>query len=332
MHCFNLRSSALVLISALCAMLSFVAYGQYTFAVVGKTKSDSFYEQSFKGCQDFAQRQADLRCIYDGAYDYQDARTQALVVQDLVAQGVDGILVSTTDSQHLVNRALKKAQEQGIAVITFDSDLAPQHQTYRLAYVGTNNFDFGVALGEAAKQFKREHPQTLCIQSGHHTTPNLNKRIDGVRYALSGSTKRLNGESGWLEHPRCPLFTAGRRDDALKQLRTIISYPQPTIFVAVAGFAQFNPDYQQVMTEFKQQLAKKQRVIISADTETLQLQALASGLGTMNIGQNPYEMGRKGAQLLYDAVKHQHLPEQEQYYLPFHYCTPDNAQSCAKNH
>ena len=39
---------------------------KYVVAVVGKTKNDSFYQQAFKGCEQFAKQHLDFECIYDG--------------------------------------------------------------------------------------------------------------------------------------------------------------------------------------------------------------------------------------------------------------------------
>ncbi|WP_462157469.1 substrate-binding domain-containing protein [Pseudoalteromonas sp. GB56] len=313
------------------ALVSVEATAKLTLAVVGKTKNDTFYQASFSGCKAFTESHPDVECIYDGSDDYQDVRTQVLIVEELLNQDIDGLLVSTTDSEFLAGRALTLAQRKGIPVVTFDSDLLPQHAHFRLAYVGTNNFDFGVALGEAAKKFSNQENQSVCIQSGHETTPNLNERIKGVRYALSGRADiRLDGRSGWTEHPRCPLYTLGRRDEALAQLMTLISYDPRPMFIGVAGFAQFNSKYIEQLAPHKALIENQELVIVSADTEQEQLLALADGLSSINIGQDPFEMGRKGAELLYDFIKHGKKPSQEHYYLPFHYCTRDNAMSCTQ--
>ncbi|MCO7187156.1 MULTISPECIES: substrate-binding domain-containing protein [unclassified Pseudoalteromonas] len=316
-----------------------LAFGAYdaavpiNIAVVGKTKNDSFYQQSHKGCVYFARDYPNVNCLYDGADDYQDVRTQVLIVKELIKKDIDGLLISTTDSGYLVEGALRLAAEKGIPVITFDSDLLKEHQAYRLAYVGTNNFDFGKALGEEAKRFKTESKQYICLQSGHQTTPNLNQRIAGVRFALSGQSKnRMSGENGWIEHYRCPLFTMGRRADALDQLITMMKYPNSPIFLAVAGFAQFNPDYITRMAQFKTLITKQERVIISADTENTQLKALQRGLSVTNIGQKPFEMGRLGTELLYQFITQSKKPAQTHYYLDYHYCNKGNIATCTVNH
>jgi ribose transport system substrate-binding protein len=312
-------------------LFSFFSHAKYTIAVVGKTKNDSFYEQSFQGCINFAASlpKGILQCIYDGPMDYQDIRSQALVVESLLDRNIDALLVAVTDSNFLASHVLTKFKQRNIPVIAFDSDFLPEDQHHRLAYVGTNNFDFGKALGEYTKQYKRDNDiTTVCIQSGHHTTPNLNQRIQGVRFALSGKTSRLDGSSGWLEHERCPLYSLGKRDVAINQVSWIVDQQPIPITIAVAGFAQFSPEYISTFAEKKSLFEKNNIVMISADSEPIQLDALRSGLSTVNIGQRPFDMGKRGAELLYDVLANNEVPEQSHIYLDFHYCTRDNIDTC----
>ncbi len=330
--------AALLLIIFLLPLTSGMAQEQpdttqaLTIGVIGKTKHDSFYEQSFAGCEAFANSIGNVRCLYDGPELFQDIREQVIATKAMIDRGVDGIIISTTDSKYLTKNALVLAQKKGIPIITFDSDLLPEHQQYRLAYVGTNNFEFGVALGEYAKQFKGDGNTQVCIQSGHTSTPNLNERIRGVRFALSGKADngRLAGDNGWIEYLRCPFYTLGKRDMALRQLELVLKKQVP-VYIAVAGFAQFSPDYIERISSYKPQITSQSTVIISADTEQIQLNALKLGLSTVNIGQRPFEMGRLSTQMLYEYITEKKLPEQQLNYLDFHYCTQDNVQSCTSN-
>ena len=317
-------------------MADSMANEQINFGVVGKTKRDSFYEQSLHGCEHYADslkaEGVKLVCHYGGPEYFQDIREQAMSINELIDAGVDGLLVSTTDSHYLVKNALERAKQANIPVVTFDSDLLPEDQDYRLAYVGTNNFDFGVALGEAAKTFKTQASTLVCIQSGHESTPNLDERIQGVRYALSNGTSRgrLTGEHGWSEYERCPFYSLGKRDMSVSQLELSLKRSVP-MFIAVAGFAQFSPSYVERISPYKEKIASNQLVIVSADTESVQLDVLKLGLSTVNIGQRPYDMGRIGAELLYTFVTTGQRPQQEFTYLGFHTCTSLNASNCTTN-
>lgn len=301
----------------------------FHIAVIGKTKNDSFYEQSFEGCQRFAQSVEAVKCLYDGPKDFQNIRSQALIIEEYFDKGVDAFLISTTNSNYLVNRILRKIKGAGVPVVTFDSDLLLEDKAYRLAYVGTNNFHYGVALGNQAIEFKKPGDNVICIQSGHNNTPNLNERIRGVRYALAGThVERLKGENGWTEYSRCPFYTLGKRDQAVRQLEHILTEDKPPIFLAVAGFAQFSNDYIEKITPYQARLAQGEAVIISADAEEVQLNALRANLSSINIGQKPFAMGKVGAELLYHYLKFKKLPEQDIYYQNFYYCTPDNVNEC----
>ncbi|WP_417795754.1 substrate-binding domain-containing protein [Terasakiella pusilla] len=326
---FPVRLGAWMMIANFCVIGA--SFGDVKIAVIGKTKNDSFYEQAFQGCQALAKKKSDVTCLYDGPTDYQDVRSQVNVVQQMLETDVDALLISTTESKALVERALKLAQYRGIPVVTFDSDLEEEDQSYRLAYVGTNNFDFGVALGRYAQRFKTDGINNICIQSGSQRTPNLNERIKGVRFALSGnrSNKKLEGENGWREHHRCPFYTLGKRDRALSQLEFILAQPERSVFLAVAGFAQFSPDYIETIIPYQNRIEANNVVIISADAEEIQLKALELKLSTVNIGQRPFEMGRVGASLLYDYLVHNKKPDKEINFLGFYYCHEDRGVQCS---
>ena len=325
--------SSVLLFYALLFLTPSISRSEVVIAVIGKTKNDSFYEQSFNGCLKFSQKHADLKCLYDGPFDYQDIRGQNIVVKDMIKSRVDGVLISTTDSNFLAKDALMLAKKSNIPVVTFDSDLLPEHRDYRLAYVGTNNFDFGAALGKYATKFKKKRITEICIQTGHRTTPNLNKRVAGVRFALSGNRRnqKLSGVNGWKESDRCPFYTMGHRTTALGQLEFVLAQELPPVFLAVAGFAQFSQDYIKKISPYKEQIISREIIIISADTEEIQLEALGKNLSTINIGQRPFEMGRLGAELLYDYINNNNLPKQEFYFLDYHYCTSSNTDTCTIN-
>lgn len=306
----------------------------FNIAIIGKTKNDSFYQQSYQGCVTFSAKHSNINCVYDGPADFQDPRAQAIVVKTLIKKNIDAIAISVTDSDILAQRVLPLARQRNIPIMTFDSDLSPKDQDFRMAYVGTNNTDFGKAIGEQLKKMTAGRPvpqhKLICIHSGHPSTPNLNARITGIRLALSNgqTTKKLNGEYDWKEHTRCPLYSLGKRNEAVHQLIVMLNRPKNVINIAVAGFAQFSPDYINTMLPYKQQIMSKERIVISADTEQIQLDALKQGLSTMNIGQRPFEMGRQVTELLFQYLSKGIKPSKEYYYLNFHYCTTEDTRTC----
>ncbi|TMO51035.1 sugar ABC transporter substrate-binding protein, partial [Pseudoalteromonas phenolica] len=65
---------------------------------------------------------------------------QSLVINEVAVQNVDAFLVSPPDSAYLGTHALKNQKKKTIPVLTFDSELFPQHQQHSLAYNGTNKY------------------------------------------------------------------------------------------------------------------------------------------------------------------------------------------------
>ncbi|WP_240701008.1 hypothetical protein [Pseudoalteromonas phenolica] len=62
------------------------------------------------------------------------------------------------------------------------------------------------------------------------------------------------------------------------------------------------------MKAYQDKITKGQFVIISADTEQSQLQALKLGLATENLGQTPFEMGIKSTEMMYNYLMFSEKP------------------------
>ena len=108
--------------------------------------------------------------------------TQVKIIEDLVAKHVDGIAISVNEPKS-VERAIKKATEGGIKVLTFDSDSA---NSGRSMYIGTINEAAGTTMGdEMAKQLNGQGE--VAIVTGQLGATNLNERIAGIKKALAKS-------------------------------------------------------------------------------------------------------------------------------------------------
>lgn len=142
------------------------------FAVVPKFNS-VFFEQSGNGCKFAAAQIEGVECIYRGP-EKGDVRMQDKIIEQLISEGIDGIAVAVTESAFLARSSIQKARKAGIPVITYDSDFdAPTHEKYEnlsLAYIGTDNFEFGKALGEQLKKL-RPNGGKLLIQTGRPDSP-----------------------------------------------------------------------------------------------------------------------------------------------------------------
>jgi ribose transport system substrate-binding protein len=274
-----------LIVIGLAAMAStmFAGLGQaqetYQFAVVPKAMNNPFFDLARDGCMARAAELGNVECIYIGPVEH-EAATQAQIIEDLITQGVDGLAISVSDTA-AATTVINRAVEAGIAVITFDSDAADSQRT---AYVGTNNKEFGTALGELLLQVKPEGG-TYGMISGGAAAPNLAERVDGVREALAGSA--------WTEVPGSPTFSNDDSALGLQQMGDLkTANPEIGAIVPVGGWPMFAPDgWRNFVDGFKADVESKALALVVADTLPVQLELLKEGYAHGLVGQRPYEMG-----------------------------------------
>jgi ribose transport system substrate-binding protein len=305
----------------------------FTFALVPKNTNNPFFDQARDGCYKAQEELAgQVECLYVGPGEHGSGEEQVKVVQDLITQGVDGIAVAPSNAPAMAI-ALREAEAAGIPVITWDSDLLPEDQALRLAYVGTYNYDIGVNLAQLAQTLKPEGG-TICIQSGGEAAANHNERMQGIRDTLSGAASdappgnRLAGENGWTEIDACPLYTNDDFQLAVQQMADILgANPELDAFVPTGGFPQFVPNaYKQVAEEYKDRIDSGSLALVVADTLPDQIQFLRDGLSLGQVGQRPFEMGYQAMYMLLEVKNGATLTDPT--YTGLDVCTPENVDTC----
>ncbi|MBN2307996.1 MAG: substrate-binding domain-containing protein, partial [Candidatus Hydrogenedentes bacterium] len=109
------------------------------------------------------------------------AQNQQQILEDLVTKGVSGIAISPSDPANqtdMLNRAAAN-----VSLITQDSD-APDSD--RLCYIGTNNYDAGVAAGELIKQALPDGGRIMLFV-GMLEAQNAQDRKKGIEDVIAGS-------------------------------------------------------------------------------------------------------------------------------------------------
>jgi ribose transport system substrate-binding protein len=165
---------------ALALVLPMAAFAaQKTFVMVPKGVHP-YYEPCYEGFKAAAAK-------YGVTVDKVDPQKfelpmQVKVIEDLIAQQVDGITISALDDAGL-GPVIEEATKAGIKVITFD---APAPSTKALAYIGTDNKTAGAAAGQAfAKLLKGKKGATMVILQGGLGSVNLNLRTAGFKEAMA---------------------------------------------------------------------------------------------------------------------------------------------------
>ena len=288
-----------------------------TFALVPKAMNNPFFDQARDGCQAAERELADVECLYVGPGEH-DEQAQVEIVQDLITRRVDGIAVAPSNAAAIA-RALARAKQAGIPVLTWDSDLLPEDHELRATYVGTHNRDIGVAQAELLLRWK-PGGGTLCIQSGGPAAANHNERIQGIRDTLAGH--------GWSEVAGCPLYSNDDFPLAVVQLEDVLGrYADLDAFVATGGFPQYvEAAYRRVVGKHAERVRTRKTLIVAADTLPMQMAILRDGLSHAQVGQRPFEMGRRALHLLRDLRDGKTVPD------PVHtgidVCLPESAERC----
>ena len=274
-----------------------VAQTKYHFAVVPKAMNNPFFDVARDGCMKRAKELGNVECIYKGPIEHEPA-TQAQIIQDFVTQKVDGLAISVADVAAM-SKSIEAANAAGIPVVTFDAD-APGSK--RLAYIGTNNKDFGLALGKQLLQLRPEGGKYAMI-SGGPGAKNLAERVDGVREALKGSK--------WVEVQGSPTFCNDDSVVAVQQMADLrTATPDLAAIVPVGGWPMFAPEgYKAFVNKNKKDIDAGKLTLVVADTLKMQLELLRDGYSNALTGQRPFEMGEKSMDILLAIKKGEKVPE-----------------------
>jgi ribose transport system substrate-binding protein len=146
-------------------------------AVVPKATSHEFWKSVHAGANRGAE-EADVDIIWKGPITESDREAQINLVQDFIAQGVDGICLAPLDSQALES-VVREAKQAGVPVLLFDSGL--DDMTSALSFVATDNYHGGQIAGR--------HLGKLLSGKG---------RVIVLRYAV-GSQSSEQREEGCLD-------------------------------------------------------------------------------------------------------------------------------------
>ena len=299
-----------------------------------KNVNNPFFDQARDGCMKAQEELAgQIECRYIGPGEHGGGEEQLQMVNDLIAAGVDGIAVSPSNAAAMAS-ALAQAKAAGIPVLTWDSDLLPENQDLRIAYVGTKNYDIGVNLAKIVQEIKPDGGD-ICIQSGGAAAANHNERMQGIRDTLAGTSgttspgERLDGANGWTEVDGCPLYTDDDFPRSVQQMEDILArYPDLDAFVPTGGFPQFVPDaYRNVASKHKDRIADGSLALVVADTLPVQMDLMNEGLSLGQVGQRPFEMGYQTMYFLNDIIRNGKNPA-DPTYTGLDVCTPETADTC----
>ncbi|MGR6917930.1 substrate-binding domain-containing protein [[Actinomadura] parvosata] len=121
--------------------------GAIKVGLITKTETNPFFVKMKEGAEAAAKAEGVQLMTAAGKFDGDNAG-QITAIENMVAAGVKGILITPSDSKAIVP-ALRKARSAGVMVIALDSPTEPQDATDAL--FATDNFKAGELIGQYAK-------------------------------------------------------------------------------------------------------------------------------------------------------------------------------------
>ncbi|MET7457642.1 sugar ABC transporter substrate-binding protein [Streptomyces sp. NPDC005574] len=121
--------------------------GDVKVGLITKTDTNPFFVKMKEGAEKAAKQEGVQLSTAAGKFDGDNAG-QVTAIENMVAAGVKGILITPNDSKAIVP-AIQKARAKGVLVIALDTPTEPQSAADAL--FATNNVKAGELIGEYAK-------------------------------------------------------------------------------------------------------------------------------------------------------------------------------------
>jgi ribose transport system substrate-binding protein len=261
---------------------------QLTIAVIPKG-TEHIYWKTVEAGAEAAGNDLGVKILWKGTLREDDRAGQIEIVQDFVAQKVDGIVLAPLDKDAL-QRAAEDAMSAGIKVDIIDSALTGDLGKDFISFIATDNHAGGMMGGEE-----------LCRIMGNKG------KVVLLRYE-EGSASTLDREQGFLDavakHPDVQVlvsnqFAGASQDEATQAADNLMDQ----IKQADGIFCSNDPTTTGMLQSLRKNgLAGKVKFIGFDANDTL-IDALRKGEMDGFVVQNPRKMGYEGVRVMVNALQ-----------------------------
>lgn len=286
----------------------------YTIGVIGKSQGNLFFEVARVGANDAARElgeQHGLKIKIDWRTpNEEDAQKQAEYIEQLLLNGVDGILISCSDAKKLTT-TIDKAVSQGVPVVTFSGD-APASK--RFVALGIDDFQCGAQTFEELAKLINGQGVVAAID-GNPNAANLQQRAAGFRSAAKKQPgiKLLDV----FYHKETP-------QDAVAKIEQVMqAHPDIAGWGLLGGWPLFTDD----ALRWSPGTVK----CVSVDALPQQLHYVRSGHVQLLLSQDVYGYGYHGVEHLINKLRFKKDPPRVMDNTPLTPVTRDNVEVFAKN-
>ncbi len=253
---------------------NFPSHPQWNFVFVNHVTTNAFFTPTQYGIQDAC---ALLGCKnqWTGS-ETSDVGQMVNAFNTAISSKADGIAVAIVDAKAF-DAPVQQALQAGIPVVSYNADSPTPSQNGRLAYVGQDLFQSGVAVGQR---------MVSLVQSGDVAgfiaTPgslNIQPRIDGIKQAIQQSGAPIN----FVE-----IATGAKQEDELAAVEAYyLGHKNLKGMVAVDGGS--TASVGQIMQKYN--LPSQGIHAGGYDLEPLTLNAVQQGFLDFTVDQQPYLQG-----------------------------------------
>ena len=203
---------------------------------------------------------------------------------------IAAVAISVTDAKNTaIASAMKELQEQGIKVITIDSDVdRNDYRDTRFAYLGTDNIIGGNELGKAAKE--------LCPEGGEYATfvglksaANAVERIQGFADGAGGNFEQVENFGDDMNL-------------SVAQQNVRVALDNHSNITTLVGIWAYNA-HAIVEVAVNERKLRESVTIVVFDAAPKALDHMKDGNIDAMVVQNPYQMGYLGTKLMKALVE-----------------------------
>jgi len=263
---------------------------QVQVGLITKTETNPFFVKMKEGATKEAQAKGAKLSTASGKFDTDNA-SQQTAIENMVAQGVKGILITPSDTKAIVP-AIEKARNKGVLVIALDTPTEPQSAVDAL--FATDNMKAGELIGKYAKAVEGDKPVKIA-------TLDLSPGISVGVLRHNGFTAGFGVQNS---DPRivCSQDTLGNQAKGQTAMETCLQ-KDPNINLV---YTINEPAALGANTAIKAAGKENQVMVVSVDGGCTGVQAVKDGKIAATSQQYPLKMAQLGVDAVVDFAKTGH--------------------------
>lgn len=265
---------------------------QRTIAVIPKGTTHVFWKSVEAGAKQ-AGEEMGVNVIWKGPLKENDLAQQKSIVEDFVAQKVDGIVLAPLNEAAL-GGSVANATASGVPVVIIDSSVAGEAGIDFVSFVATDNFKGGEMGGHKLAELLDRKGKVVLLryEAGHASTGAREEGFLSAMKQYPGIEVIVDNRRGGTDSSTAQQ-AADNMLDKLREADGIFAVNEPTT-------------YGMLLTLRKHQLAGE-KVFVGFDASPPLIEGLKAGEIQALVTQNPTKMGYEGVRAMIDHLNGQNV-------------------------